>query len=437
MAGSGRTRTSSLAWWQTALMVVGAVALASVLGALFLGVGDGPPHVMADDTPEAGTEAFLHAIAGATGAALVEGGTVQELENGDGFFPDLLASLEGAQESISLSVFIWMDGTASDQVLDVLLRKQREGVQVRILLDALGSKSAPEDRFAELERAGAEVATFRSARFGKLTRIHRRNHRRAIVIDGRVGYIGGIAVADSWLGDAQDAGHWRDSMFRLTGPLARQLQGHFADHWVAVTGKVLDGDELYPQDSSERESGLRSAMLAASPAPDAHPVDVFMAYSVLAARERVWLTTPYFAPSDALLDALKGRAQAGADVRVLVPGKEIDNKTSRWVAQNYYEDLMEAGVKVYEYEPTFMHAKTLVVDGEWSVIGSANQNSRSRKLDEENLVGIQDEALAMQLQETFLKDLERSEEIRLDEWRRRSPFARFLSMVARAIEQQS
>jgi cardiolipin synthase len=439
MATQARRVTDRYAWWQITLFVIGLVAVISITSALFFAVGDKPRQVETDvqvgpvDSPE-----FLAALGHLVNAPLERGGTVHTLNNGDETLLAFEQAIRGARRNINVSVFMWKDGTFSDRVLDALMERQRQGVAVRVLLDGLGARGAPDDKFDRLEEAGARIATYRAPRFGKLTRFHRRNHRRAVVVDGEVGFTGGIAVYDRWLGDAQDPEHWRDMMFRLTGPLARSLQAAFVDAWVSSTGELLVDSAMFPPLSNTAAAGVdRFVHHVNSPADDDQSMAYFFLLPIFAARERIYVVTPYFIPDDPLKQALQRKAAEGVDVRLLLPGRHIDNQSARLSAHNHYDDLMQAGVKIYEYRPTFIHSKFMVVDGRWSVIGSPNLNSRSRQLDEENAFGILDRAFAAELEKTFREDIRNADEIRLEEWRRRNPFMKFIQLLARGLDQQS
>ena len=311
-------------------------------------------------------------------------------------------------------------------------------MQVRILLDGLGSLKVPDEDFEALIAAGGRVQKFRTPKLGKLTRFHRRNHRRAIVIDGTVGFTGGMAVSDVWLGHAQDQDHWRDMMFKVTGPIARSLQGAFVDLWVSSSGELLIDPKYYPVPALADVAGVqRFVHLDSSPADDDQSMAYFYLLPIFSARASIYLASPYFIPDNYLLDALVEKARAGVDVRLMLPSKNTDNWITRASAQDRYHELLDAGVKVYEYEPTFLHAKYGVIDGKWSIIGSPNLNFRSRELDEENGIGIFDEALAAKLKETFANDLQKTKQIDLEEWRQRNPLQKLFETVSRVLDQQS
>ena len=423
-------------WLVQTLAIIGALAVVGVLAALFLSVGQGPHEVVTTSTSPVDSREFLLGISGMAGAPLREGGTARLLNNGDAFFPELLRTIRGARRSVTFSCYIWEAGKANDEVMAALLERARAGVEVRVLLDGFGGSRAPKKDMDALRAAGAKVEVFRAARLGALTRFHKRNHRRAIVIDGVVGFTGGIAVADKWLGDAQDEDHWRDSMVEVTGPLAATLQSAFADLWAGTTGELLLGPAFFPPpDSAPPRGELVTAHvgIASSPYYESRPLRFFFLQTFLAARKRLWITSPYFVPDEATRKAVASRARAGVDVRLLLPDHHTDAKLIRLASHAYYEELMKAGVRIYEYQPTMMHTKHAVVDGLWSVVGSANMDIRGNALNEENVLGILDPEFGRQIEEAFLRDVAKSKEFNLAEWSRRwweRPFDRAATLFA-------
>jgi cardiolipin synthase len=426
-------------WWQLALFCLGVLASVTVLGALFLPVGQKPPTIYPDsEVPAVASPNFATALSALVGAPVERGGSVDVLNNGDEFLPALLKSLDEATSTIHFSVYIWSSGQMSDQVLRVLERKQQQGVAVRVLLDGLGSIKVSDEEFEPLIAAGGKVAKFRAPRFGKLTRFHRRNHRRAIVIDGAVGYTGGIAVSDVWLGHAQGPDHWRDIMFRVTGPMARSLQTAFVDIWAGASGELLIDPRSYPIAAPAMAPGVeRFVHLVNSPVDDEQPMAYFFLVPVLAARSSILMASPYFIPDSHLVEALMEKARAGVDVRLLLPGPHTDNWITRASAQHRYQELLDAGVKIYEYQPTFMHAKYAVFDDRWSVIGSPNLNTRSRRLDEENAFGVYDPAFGERLRDEFFNDLKKATPVDREQWRTRSPLSKAFETISRVLDGQS
>src|SRR5262249_23832639 len=258
------------------------MAVSGVILALFFAVGSGPPKVRATAAPAVDSRDFLLTVAGNAGVPVREGGGARLLNNGVEFFPALLKALRDARKSIDFSCYIWEKGRVSDEVLAALVDRARAGVEVRVLLDGFGGIHAPRDGMDGLRAAGGKVETFRAPRLGKLTRFHKRNRRRAIVVDGTVGFTGGIAVGDKWLGDADTEQHWRDSMVEVTGPLAATLQTAFADLWAGTTGELLAGPKFFPPPEATPRTGARLTLhpgIASSPAHEDRPPPVSLLHT--------------------------------------------------------------------------------------------------------------------------------------------------------------
>jgi cardiolipin synthase A/B len=430
------------------MATIGVLATGGVALDVFLGYGRGPLMMRPTESLAAGSPEFLRAVAGVLGAPLRSGGTGTVLLNGKEFYPALLADIRAAQRTVDITVYIWEPGSPSDEIVAALQERARRGVQVRILLDGLGGRNLGKETRAALRAAGVKVEEFRPARFGQLTRFHKRNHRRAMVVDGKVAFTGGMAVAPQWLGDADSEDHWRDTMFRFTGPPASMVQSAFADIWAYSTGELLAGDDFFPEFPTPLPSDSDSVASAApdpflhtgltsAPSKEDHPLGLLLLLTVSGARHRIQISTPYFIPDRTMRAALIERARAGVDVRVLLPGRHIDHNVVRLAAQYRYQELLAAGVHIFEYEPTMMHSKSIVVDGVWAVVGSPNLNVRSRNLDHENAVCVSNRAFAGRLEEVFARDLQRSREVTYVEWAKRSLWARLKERVSYAISQVS
>jgi cardiolipin synthase len=285
-----------------------------------------------------------------------------------------------------------------------------------------------------LRDAGVRVERFRPLELRHLVRIYRRTHRRAIVIDGRVAFTGGAAVSKKWVGNVRTDHEWRDSMTRVTGPLVAGIQAAFALNWVYCTGEVLMGPRFYP--AIAPEPGPCGLSVVSSPSDSLQPIRLLLWLSFVNARERLWISSSYFIPDTHLRKAVKERARAGIDVRIVVPGKHTDAIPVQWAGRSFYEELLQAGVRIFEYRAAMMHAKTIVVDDRWSIVGSANMDERSLELNEENVLAISDPALADAITDGVLTDIERCREIRLDEWRRRPRAQRAFEALAKALIEQ-
>lgn len=429
-------------WWLLLLAAIGVFALGTIIVNLFFSLGRRPDEIRADRQPALSEpDDFLLALSGAINAPTRAGGTARLLSNGDAYFASILDAIGSARQSINFFTYIFDDSPIATEVLEALTRKADEGVEVRLLLDAFGGVTVNEELVGALVGAGGKVKRFRPPRLGKLTRFHKRNHRRSIVIDGSIGFTGGAAVGKEWMGNAQHSGQWRDDMIRVTGPLARSVQSAFAQAWSESYGEILVGRKFYP--FFDEDEGLTTGdqisqhvNLVSSPSDDSHPLRKLFWLSFMGARRRIWLTNPYFVPDPHLREALAHQARAGVDVCLLLPGTHTDMPLVRRASHFYYTEMLEAGVRIFEYQPTFIHSKLLVVDGCWSVVGSANMDVRSKELNEENALGLLDPGFAAQLEERFATDLRETREIRLEEWRGRPLSARLLERSCELFAEQ-
>lgn len=458
-------------WWLLTLAAIGVTAICAVAITLFSGIGDRPDDARMEGECRVDSEDFLRAIAGTINAPLDHGGTARLLNNGDEFYPALFSALREARETINFMVYIWEPGEVSAEMFSILTERARAGVQVRVMIDGLGGHKAHKEPIRRLIEAGGQWAWFHPPRFGMLTRLHKRNHRRAIVIDGRVGFTGGAAVMDKWLGDGRNEDSWRDCMVEVRGCIASNLQSAFTSLWTHVTGEILVGKKFYggggeeerladissvgrPSEAEPPESlaevdgegeegpGMPAEPISwhvsvvSSPSGEAHPMRALFWLSFRAACKHIYITNPYFVPDDIMCSLLMDRARAGVDVRVLVPGDKIDIPLIRWASRRSYEAMLESGMRIYEYQPAMIHQKSAVVDGKWSLVGSANMDVRSKELNQENTLGILDSGFARQVTETFFADLAHAREIQLEEFRRRPGWQKVLERGAALFEEQ-
>jgi cardiolipin synthase len=426
---------SDQAWWELALMLIGILAIITALTSLFSSFGHETPTLYATGIPPVNTKDFLISLSRLVNREISRGGTVEVLQNGDEFLKRFLADIHAAKKHIHLTNYIFGRGVMLKQITQALQEKVRQGVEVRLLIDAFGGKKAPNGLLRDLEREGAKVAYFRPFVLGKLLRYHRRNHRRAMVIDGRVAYTGGLAFDDRWLGNADSIYIWRDTMFRFTGGIVHDVQGSFAQLWVAVTGEILSGREKYPYTDIHADQDLTYVHLSSSPSDDTQPLDKFLWLILSAARERIYITNYSFILDTAVRRAVIERAHAGIDVQVLLPGV-VDNPVVRFASHSYYGDFLSAGIKIHEYQRAMLHNKIMVVDDCLSVIGSYNLDIRSKKWNEEIVFAIQDSQLADTLVRAFRNDLVHSKEVTARQWDGRSVFRRGMERIAVLFSEQ-
>jgi len=424
---------SSLPWWAWTLMVIGVLAIVGVIGALFF------PDWPRDDLTvgfeaDPGSERFVEWTSTYLNSPIFQGGEVTILQNGDAFYPVMLEAIRKAEDSVNFEVYIFEPDEIGRQFMDAFKERARAGVEVRLMLDGIGAIKMTKRYRDELSEAGVTVARFRPFGLRNLVRIYKRTHRRAIVIDGRIGFTGGAAVAKKWKGNVSNQHEWRDSMTRVTGPMVAGIQAAFAASWVYCTGEVVAGPRFFPM--TEREPGPCGLSVVSSPSDALQPIRLLFWLSYINARRRLWISNSYFIPDRRLRAAVIGRAKSGVDARVLVPGNQTDAIPVQWAGRSYYEELLGAGVRIFEYEPAMMHAKTCVVDGAWSVIGSANLDERSMEINEENVLGVADRGFAQSIEQGLTADFARSREIHLEDWRKRSVFRRGMEWVCKILIEQ-
>ncbi len=422
-----------LPWWAWALMITGMVAIVGVIGALFLPDWPTPEYRVGFDA-DPGSDEFLRQAAGFLNVPVLRGGTAEILQNGDRFYPALLEAIRGAKDNVTFEVYIFESDETGQTFIEAFKERARAGVEVRVLLDWFGSIRLKRRHRRELLEAGVKLEFFRPLTLRNLVRMYRRTHRRAIVVDGRVAFTGGAAVSNKWSGDARTPEEWRDSLTRVTGGLVVGVQSAFAANWVYCCGELVAGPRFYP---FEPDGGpVCGLSVVSSPSDAQQPVRLLLWLTFTNARRRLWIANSYFIPDRHLRKAAKERARAGVDVRILVPGDNTDAKPVQYAGRGYYQELMEAGVRIFEFTPSMMHAKTVTVDDAWCLVGSANMDERSMEINEENLLGIADPAFARSVAEGFERDFGRAREIELDSWRRRPVYRRVLEKAAKILIEQ-
>jgi cardiolipin synthase len=362
------------------------------------------------------SEDFLAACEALSGAPISRGNEVELLINGDEIFPCLLETLRGAERSIDLLTYVYWQGEIAQEIAGALCERAAAGVEVNVLLDWVGSAKMDTSLVDRMSDAGATVCRFRPLRPWTWRRLGNRTHRKVAVVDGRVGLIGGVGIADEWTGNAEDPGHWRDTHVRVRGPVVRSLQGAFAENWLEATGDVLVGDDYLPHLDPVTPDGPPMQVVRSAAGVGDTDAEALYFLALASAKRTIELTAAYFAPRPAFSAALAEAAGRGVDVRVLVPGPHIDKEFVRVAGRRTYGELLSAGVRVFEYAPTMLHAKTLVVDGAWSSVGSVNFDNRSFQLNDEATLCVQDPAFAERLHAQFERDLERSDEIEPERW---------------------
>ena len=410
------------------------VLIAAVIGVLFVTRGTAVRRVRgvgADGVPVGVTEPdFAATVALLAGGVILPGNKVELALNGDGTYERLWADLRSATESITVQMYYAEPGRVADQLSKILVERALSGIAVFVLYDAFGAGGLKRAYLKALRDAGVRVVAFRPLRFRNLWVVQNRSHIRGVVIDRRVGWTGGFGVDDKWLGDGHTDLAWRDTNIRFEGPAVSQLLAAFAAAWAEATGELFSGRIAVTYE----EDGVEAAgLLATAPTLGSTAAERFLALSIAGAQKKLYITNAYFAPDRSFVALLVAAADRGVDVRVLVGGPRTDVRVARRAAHSRYDRLLVAGVRVFEYQPSTLHAKTFVVDGYWTAVGTMNFDNRSLALNDECTLMVLDKSFGSQMEEMFLADLARSEEISLEVFRKRPQIARFAEWGANLI----
>ena len=358
----------------------------------------------------------------------IGGNKIELLQNGDQYFPAMLEAIRAAKETVNFAAYIVKSDGVGRQFGDAFVERARAGIEVRVLLDGIGSGwSLDNSDVRMMTDAGVKFAYYHPVQSWRMDRTNRRSHRRILVIDGMVGFTGGAAFSDKWSGNAQDKDHWRETHARLEGPIVNALQAAFQGHWVKTYGEVLTGAGQFPP---LPPTGTLQAQVVESRSFSSAPVPMVQAVSFASATKRIWITNPYCTPTEDQVSLLVDAVRRGVDVRLLLPGPHHDQPLTQWAGRTAYGRMLEGGVKIFEYRPTMIHAKTMVVDGLFSMIGSSNLDPRSSEINEEIDVVVYDEGFGRQMEEVFEKDLAQSREYTFDEFKNRSLWERVSEYLA-------
>jgi cardiolipin synthase A/B len=360
---------------------------------------------------------FLRAMGVLLGPAIVGGNRFEVLVNGEQIFSAMLAAIRQAQKSITFESFVFGSGTIGERFTDALAERSRAGVKVHLLLDWVGSNKMVPAQLARMEQAGIEVRRFHAPRWYNLARMNNRTHRKVLVVDGVVGFTGGVGIADEWTGDAQDPDHWRDTHFRAEGPVVAQMQAVFSDNWIKATGGVLHGPAYFP--SLEPSGPSRAQMFSSSSSGGSESMQLMYLLAITAAQRSIHLSTAYFVPDSLTLRTLADAVRRGVKLQIITPGEHTDAKAVRRASRARWGTLLESGAEIYEYLPTMYHCKVMIVDALLVSVGSTNFDNRSFQLNDEANLNIYDADFAARQIEIFRGDLARSRRIGLREWRQR------------------
>jgi cardiolipin synthase len=378
-----------------------------------------------------GDASFYPTIEAYTRAPIMAGNKVTLLLNGEQFFPAMLEAIRGARQTINYVQYSWEHTGVSSDFVEALAERCRAGVAVNLLLDGTGALRFPAEPRAMLTGAGCHVASFRPVGPLTLHRTNNRTHRRILIIDGRTAFTGGSGVSEKWEGDGRTEGKWRDTDVRIDGPVVQQLQAAFAENWLEATGVVLGNAAHFPPDVPIAGEDVVQ-VVSSSPARGASEMYTTFLLAINSARRSIRITNPYFLPDDALMEALLAARRRGVHVQVLLPG-QIDHQIVRQASRAGFEPLFQADVEIFEYQPALLHAKTMVIDGTWSTIGSANFDNRSFSLNDELNVVIYGSAFGSLMDGVFAQDVRRAQRIAYEDWQSRPITDRLVELIVLPI----
>ena len=348
------------------------------------------------------------------GPPLVDGNGVTILKNGAEFFPAMLEAIRSAEHTITFENFLWHEGRIARAFAEALAERARAGVDVHVLQDRFGCGALHGSAMRRLRHSPVELEIFRAF---WASRINFRTHRKLLIVDGRTGFIGGACISDLWDGDGVTAGHWRDTHYRVEGPVVAQMQSAFLDNWIQTRAQVLHGEKFFPP--LEEKGPLKCQTFMSSVGEGADSARLMFLLSIAAARRRLCITSAFFLPDDLMIHTLVEARGRGVEVDVIAPGPDNDSPLTRLAGRSRWKPLLEAGVRLWEYQPARFHCKCLIVDDCWCSVGSANLDHRSLRLNEEANLNIHDAGFAAEQLRVFEEDISHSHLITFDEWKRR------------------
>jgi len=381
-----------------------------------------------------GDDAFMRTMGILLGPSIVPGNRVQILHNGAQIFPAMIEAIESARVSITFETFIYWSGDIGARFASALAARALAGVRVHILLDWIGSREIDPALLTQMTEAGAQVTRYHPLNWYHLGRMNNRTHRKVLVIDGRIGFTGGVGIAPQWEGHAQNPAHWRDMHFRVEGPVVAQMQAVFLDNWIKSTGDVLHGARYFPDLAPVGDSAAQ--MFSSSPSGGSESMHLMYLLAITAAERSIELSVAYFVPDRLTLQALIEARGRGVRVRILVPGRHIDHRVVRKASRALWGPLLRAGVEIYEYLPTMYHCKAMVVDERMVSVGSTNFDNRSFQLNDEANLNVYDAQFAQAMRGSFENDLKDARAVSLQHWQRRPISDRLIGDLAVLVRSQ-
>lgn len=360
---------------------------------------------------------FVRSLGSLLSPAPVGGNKITPYLNGDKFFPAMLTAIRNARQTVCFETFIYWQGEIGKQFADALIERARDGVSVHVLLDWLGTRNLDSDSIDSMMAAGIEVERYHPLRWYNLRRANNRTHRKLLIVDGKVGFTGGAGIADLWTGNAQDPDHWRDSHFKMEGPVVAQCQATFMDNWLKTRSRVLHATKYFPE--LKPEGDCLAQVFMSSPAEGSESARLMYLLSIASAARSVRIASAYFVPDDLSVTTLVEARRRGVKVEIIVPGEHVDTHVTRRAGRSRWGRLLEAGAEIYEYQPTMYHCKVMIIDDLWTSVGSTNFDNRSFRLNDEANLNVYDADFARGQAQAFEDDKAQSRRITLEEWEQR------------------
>jgi cardiolipin synthase len=398
------------------------------------------PHFEIEHTYPVRSPQFERAVGHLLGSGAVPGNRVDTLLNGDQIFPAMLSAIRHAKRSITFESYVYWDGEIAEQFTDALAERARAGVATHVVIDWFGSLRIDRAHVERMKEAGVELNLYNALswydlrRWRALPSVEDRTHRKILVVDGKIGFMGGAGIADMWMGNGDSPEQWRDTHYRVTGPVVAQLQSVFVVNWLETGGELLHGDAYFP--ALAAAGPLKAQVFKGSPQEATENIELMFRLAIASARRSIKLSSAYFVPDPGTIKALSAAARRGVRVQIIVPGEHLDSRFVKAASPGLWGDLLRAGVEIHRYEPTMFHCKSLIVDDAFTSLGSINLDNRSFQLDDEVNLNVFDESFAQEQARVFAADLARSERYTYEEWQRRPWYQKAVNWIARPFRRE-
>ncbi len=386
-------------------------------------------HQFAVEDPE-----FLRSLGPLLGPPVLAGNRITALQNGDEIFPAMLKAIQSAKETITFETYIYWSGDIGRRFSEALCERAKAGVNVHVLLDAVGCGKLEDKYLDQMKAAGVEVERYHPIKWYTLARVNNRTHRKLLVVDGRIGFTGGVGIADSWLGNGEDKEHWRDSHYQLEGPAVAGMQAAFNDNWIKTRAKVLAGPSYFPELKPVGDS--LAQVFKSSRSEGSESVRLMYLLSIASAKTSIRLQAAYFVPDELAIESFVSARKRGVKIQLIVPGPNTDSELVRSASRALWGELLDAGVEIHEYQPAMYHCKVIIVDDLWVSVGSTNFDDRSFRLNDEANLNIYDAKFAAEQTQTFNEDLAKSRRMTRAEFKNRSAVGKLIDQMAVSLRRQ-